>query len=96
MSPDFEKMGYDEVRRRFDRGDYHDPNEKAFAEKWLKNQDNEKEFIKRCERASMSSSLDAKRAARQANLLSVVALVIAAVGARDDIYSIFRFLAGLF
>ena len=85
MADDLDDLGYAEVRRHFDRGDYLDPSELKVVKKWLRRQEKEKEFIAACEHASISSALEARRAARRANLIAFLALLISAISAREHI-----------
>jgi hypothetical protein len=82
---DFEEFGYAEIRHRFDRGDFHDLAELRAVEKWLRAKDKEREFLVACKHASMSSALEATRAARRANLIALFALALAAISAHDQV-----------
>ncbi|MCP5205496.1 MAG: hypothetical protein H6992_15160 [Pseudomonadales bacterium] len=94
---DLEEIGCAEVQHRLDRGDYCDHAELKTVTKWLKAKDKEREFRATCERASISSALVANRAARRANIIAFLALVISAVNAQDQILafigSILQFLS---
>lgn len=50
MMDDLDELGYEEIKHRFDRGDYHDPTEIKSVKKWLSNQEKEQEFIASCKR----------------------------------------------
>ncbi len=82
---DLDELGYEEVRHCFDRGDYYDLTELKAVEKWLRGREKEHQFIAACERASVSSALDAKRSARWAILVAFLALVISAINAREQV-----------
>jgi hypothetical protein len=85
MADDLDDLGYAEVRHRFDRGDYFDPSELKVVKTWLRRQEKEQEFIAACERASISSALEAGRAARRANLIAFLALLISTISTREHI-----------
>lgn len=85
---DLDELGYDAVKQRFERGDYIDIVELATVKKWLRSRDKERELLAACERASISSALTAARAARRANLIAFLALVIATIAAREQVIAI--------
>jgi hypothetical protein len=85
---ELEDVGDTEVRHRFDRGDYRDPEEVKRVKKWLRAKDKERDFLAACERASMLSALEASRAARRANLIAFLALIISAISAREQLTAI--------
>ncbi len=85
---ELDEIGDTEVRHRFDRGDYHDPEEVKTVKKWLRAKDKERDFLAACERASISSALEASRAARRANLIAFLALIISAISAREQVTAI--------
>jgi hypothetical protein len=91
---DLDDIEYEEVRHRFDRGDYHDPTELIDVKKWLRRQEKEQKFIAACERASISSALEAGRAARSANLVAFLALLISVISARDQISAFVELIRG--
>lgn len=80
-----EDIGYAEVLRRFERGDYPDPAELKVVKKWLKGKKKEQKFLADCERASISAPLYANRAARRANVIALVALIISTFSAREQV-----------
>lgn len=83
---DLDGSEYEDVRMRFDRGDYvTDSSEWRAVKKWLREQEREREFIRRCERASISAALDARRAARWSLVIAILSLVISAISASDDV-----------
>ncbi len=86
---ELEEIGETEIRHRLERGDYHAPAELSAVKKWLQGKDKEREFLAACQRAGISSALDASRAARRANFIAIVAVVIAAIGAHEKIASLF-------
>lgn len=86
---ELEEIGEAEIRHRVERGDYHAPAELSTVTKWLQRKDKEHDFLAACKRASVSSALDASRAARRANFIAIVAVVIAAIGAHEPIASLF-------
>jgi len=86
--PEIEEIGEAEVRHRFERGDYHDPSDVSLVKRWLGSKDKEREVLAACQRASISASLDASRAARLANHIAIAAVIIAAIGAHEEISSI--------
>ena len=88
--PDLEEMGEAEVRHRFERGDYHDPSDVSSVKRWLLAKDKERAFAAACQRASVSAALNASRAARRANGIAIGAVIIAAVGAHEQVTSIIR------
>ena len=88
MMEDFDQLGYEEIKHRFDRGDYHDPTEIKSVRKWLRNQEKEQEFIASCKRASISAALDAQRAARHANLIAFLALLVSVIAAYEPIFAL--------
>lgn len=83
-----EEIGEAETRHRFERGDYHDPAELSVVRKWLKCKDKEHKFLADCKRASVSSALDASSAARRANFLAIVAVLISTISAHEQIASL--------
>lgn len=85
---ELEEIGEAEIRHRIERGDYHAPSESLAVKKWLRGKDKEREFFAACQRASISSALDASRAARRANLIAIAAFVIAAICAQEKIWSL--------
>ena len=91
-----DELGYDEIKHRFDRGDYHDPTEQKAVRQWLRNQEKEQEFFASCKRASVSAALDAKRAARRANLIAFLALLATVIAAREDILVLIKQVLGYF
>ncbi len=82
---DLDDLGYEKVQHSFDRGDYLDSTELKTVKKWLHSKEKEHKFLAACERASISSALEAKRAARQANLVAFLALVISVISAREHV-----------
>ena len=85
MTDDLDDFEYEEVRHRFERGDFHDLSEVKIVKKWLRRQEKEREFIVACERASISSAFEAGRAARRANLIAFLALLISVISAREHL-----------
>jgi hypothetical protein len=85
-----EEIGDVEVRLRFERGDYLDPAELKTVKKWLQTNVKEREHLAACKRASISSALDATRSARRANVIAILALVISAAAAHDQIDTIVK------
>ncbi|MBV5267838.1 MAG: hypothetical protein JZU67_04920 [Burkholderiaceae bacterium] len=88
MMDDLDELGYEEIKHRFDRGDYHDPTELKVVKRWLRKHEKEQEFIASCKRASISSALESGRAARQANLIAFSALLVSVIGARKEIFAL--------
>ena len=82
---ELEAIGYAAARQRFERGDYCDPSELKYVKKWLHTKEKEQEFLAACQRASMSSALNADRAARRSSLIAILVLVISAIGAREQL-----------
>lgn len=74
-----------DLRAKFERGDYHSADERARAQRLLRNFDTQREFEAKCERASKSAALDAKRSAAIANVIALVAL---AVACKEQIYAL--------
>lgn len=93
---ELEELGEAEVRHRFERGDYCDRSEVSSIKRWLKRKEKEREFLAACERANISSALFASRSARRANLIATAAVIIAAIGAYEQIISIASRIAGVF
>lgn len=73
---EIEDLNEDELRHRFERGDFVSKDDIKLVQRLLKKHENEREFLKSCERASISSALIAQRSSRNANILSGVALVV--------------------
>lgn len=94
MADDLDDLGYAEVRHRLDRGDYLDPPELKSVKKWLRRQEKEREFIVACERASISSALEAGRTARRANCIALSALLISAISACEHIGALLTSILG--
>ena len=78
---ELDKIGEDEVRHRFDRGDYYDPSEVSVVTRWLSRKDEEHRFDEACERANKSAALDSKQAAHRANIAATIAAIGAIVSA---------------
>lgn len=93
---DLDDTGYAEIQHRFERGDYHDPVEFKAVKNWLRTQDKEREHLAACERASISSALEATRAAQRANLVAFLALVVSAISAREEVAAIVRVMLNAF
>lgn len=87
---DFEEIGYDEIRRRVQRGDYHDQVELKAVHKWLRARERERKYLAECERANIASALNASHAARRANLIALLALVISILSARDQVVAVLQ------
>ena len=96
MMDDLDELGYEEIKHRFDRGDYHDPTEIKSVKKWLRNQEKEQEFIASCKRASISAALDAHRAAWRANLMAFLALFVSFIAAHEPIFTLIERVLGHF
>lgn len=96
MMDALDELGYDEVKHRFDRGDYHDLTEQKAVRQWLRNQEKEQQFLASCKRASISAALDAQRTARRANLIAFLALLAAVIAAREDILVLISHALGYF
>jgi hypothetical protein len=93
---EFEELGYAETQLRFERGDYCDPAELNSVKQWLQAKDKEQEFIAACQRASMSSALDANRTARLASLIAFFAFVVSVISAREQLGSFVGVILSLF
>ena len=92
----FDEIGHAEVQQCFERGDYNDPKELRAVKKWSEAKNKECEFLVACERASISSALDANKAAQRANLIAVLALVISAISAREQISAVLGTILNIF
>lgn len=88
IDTELEEIGNIKVQHRFNRGDYHDPDEVKTVKKWLLAKDKEREFLAACERASISSALEASRVARRAHLIAFTALIVPTVSAREQVTAI--------
>lgn len=69
-------LGLEKVQHQLDRGDWADADEIRKVKSWLTKAKRQREFLKKCERASVSSALDAKRRATWANVIAILALVV--------------------
>lgn len=81
---ELEEIGYAEVLHRFERGDYHAPEELKVVKKWMGGKDKKRKFLTDCERAS-TAALDANGAARWASLITFLALLISIFSAREQV-----------
>jgi len=93
---DFDVLGYEEVKKRFDRGDFIDASEVNAVKKWLRQEEKERNFYLACQRASISSALDASHAARRANLIAWIALFFSAIAASQQIEILISALFSMF
>ena len=93
---DLDEVGYAKVLHSFERGDYNDPAKLKAVKKWLRVKDKERDFLAACERASVSSALEAARAARRANIIAFLALVASAISARAELMILVRALLDSF
>lgn len=87
---DLEEIGYAEIQHRFERGDYHEPDELKAVKKWLRAQVKERQLLAACERASISSALEAAQTARRANFIAILAVAISAIAAQEEIGALFK------
>ena len=76
---ELDELGLAEVQHRFDRGDWADTDEICRVSCWLKKAKNQEQFLKKCERASVSSALDTRRLAVLANVVALLALIVAVI-----------------
>jgi hypothetical protein len=74
---ELDEIGEEKVRNRLNRGDFCDPSEVLVVKRWLSHKDKERDFISRCERASLSSALNANNNARTANKIAIIAALFA-------------------
>lgn len=77
---DLEDLDEDALRHRLDRGDFLAKDDLKLVKRLLKKYEKEREFLKACEKASISSALVAQRRSRNANILAATALVVSIVG----------------
>ena len=80
-----EELAEDVLRLKLSRGDFHDPSEIALAKRLIRAFDKQKEFEARCEIASKSEALNAKRSATLANIIALLAL---AAALKEQIYDL--------
>jgi len=76
---ELDSLGEPEVQHRLDRGDWCDTEEVLVVQAWLRRAAKERKFREQCERASVSSALDARRLALMGNAIALGALVIAVI-----------------
>lgn len=76
---ELDELGLPEVQHRFDRGDWADKDEIRKVSFWLKKAKRQEEFLRECERANVSSALDARRLAILANVVAVLALIVSVI-----------------
>lgn len=88
MSPsEMESLGEDEVRLRLERGDFVSYWETVRIKSWLRSKKKEREFLSKCKKAEMASAFLAWREARRANTIAAIAVMIAAIAAKEEIRS---------
>lgn len=75
-----EDLDEDDLRHRFERGDFVAQDDIKLVKRLLKKHKKEREFLKSCEEAAISSALVAQKRSRNANILAVAALVVSIVG----------------
>lgn len=73
---EIEDLDEEELRYRFERGDFIAKDDIKTVRALLKKHEKERVFRKSCERASVSSALVAQKRSRNANILSGAALVV--------------------
>lgn len=76
---ELDELGLAEVQHRFDRGDWADTDEIRSVSYWLGRTKKQEEFLKKCQRASVSSALDTKRLAILANIIALLALIVSVI-----------------
>lgn len=84
---ELEDLNEDELRHRFERGDFVAQDDIKKVKRLLKKHEKEREFLKACKKASISSALVAQRRSRNANILAVAALVVSIAGLVWQIFS---------
>ena len=76
---ELDELGLTEVQHRFDRGDWAETDEIRSVSSWLGKAKKQEEFLKKCQRASVSSALDTKRLAILANVVALLALIVSVI-----------------
>ena len=76
---ELDSLGEAEVEHQLARGDWCDETELLIVKSWLRRAERKRKFQEKCERASVSSALDAKRLAILSTLVSLGALVVAII-----------------
>ena len=76
---ELDELGLTEVQHRFARGDWADTAEIRKVSSWLGRAKKQEEFLKKCERAGVSSALDTKRLAILANVVALLALIVSVI-----------------
>lgn len=84
---ELEDLDGDELRHRFERGDFVAQDDIKLVKRLLKKHEKKREFLKACEEASVSSALVAQRRSRNANILAVAALVVSIAGLLWQVFS---------
>lgn len=84
---ELEDLDEDELRHRFERGDFVAQDDIKLVKRLLKKHKKEREFLRACEKASVSSALVAQRRSRNANILAVAALVVSIAGLAWQVFS---------
>lgn len=92
MLSEMESLGETEVRHRVERGDFVSYWETMRIKSWLRRKKRARDFESICKKAEMASAFRAWQEARRANTIATIAVIIAAIAAKDEITSIIGFL----
>jgi len=76
---ELDELGAAEVQNRLDRGDWIDTSEIRAVNSWLRKAKKEQEFLKKCERAAVSSAFNAKQLPVLTNVIALFALVVSVI-----------------
>ncbi len=80
----------EELRHKYDRGDFHANCEWLEAQRLLRSFEREHEFLVKCQRAALSAALDSKNAAKTTNRIAIFAAIMSAIATACSIIALLK------
>ena len=96
LTETLDRLEYEDVKHRHERGDFSDPAEIKVVERWLKARLKEQKHMDACVQAAKSAAYDATKLARRSNYYALLAIALSLIAAQDQIVGFVSHLAAAF